>query len=154
MANTYTQIHLQFVFAVKHRGALIQPDWEEELFKYITGIVQNNGHKLLAINGMPDHLHMFIGYRVSQSIPKLVETIKTRSNQFINQRGFCRQKFEWQTGYGCFSYGKSQVNQVIQYVRNQKSHHRKTTFQTEYRKMLQAFQVEFNEQFLFDFLDE
>lgn len=151
MADTYTQIHIQLVFAVKGRSNMIQSSWEEELYQYITGIIQNNGHKLLAINGMPDHIHIFIGYRVSQPLPKLVETIKTDSNRFIKQKKFTQGQFAWQSGYGAFSYSRSQVNDVVRYVMNQKEHHSKTSFREEYVKMLNVFEVEYKKEFLFDF---
>lgn len=130
---------------------MIQSSWEEELYKYITGIIQNNGHKLLAINGMPDHIHIFIGYRVSQPLPKLVETIKTDSNRFIKQKKFTQGQFAWQSGYGAFSYSRSQVKDVVRYVMNQKEHHSKISFKDEYIKMLNAFEVEYKKEFLFDF---
>lgn len=116
MANTYTKIYIQLVFAVQGRESLIQNNWEEELYQYITGIVQNSGHKMLRINGMPDHLHIFIGYDPKQTIPSLVETIKTDSNHFIKRKKFSPYKFNWQAGYGAFSYSHSQVDAVVQYI--------------------------------------
>ena len=153
MANTYTQLHIQLVFAVKGRESLIQKSWKDELYKYITGIVQNHNHKMLQINGMPDHLHIFIGYNPNQKIPDLVETIKTDSNHFIKRQGFCKYKFSWQEGYGAFSYARSQVNSVAQYIAKQEEHHRQKTFREEYLEMLQKFEVEYKEEYLFDFLD-
>lgn len=153
MANTYTQIYIQTVFAVKGRESLIGSDWKEELYKYITGIVQNNGHKMLAINGMPDHVHIFFGYDVKQKIPDLIETIKTDSNHFIKRMGFCPFKFGWQSGYGAFSYSRSQMDSVIKYIVNQESHHQKKTFQAEYLEMLRKFEIEFKDEYLFDFLN-
>lgn len=152
MANTYTQLHIQLVFAVKGRASLVHSSWKNELYKYITGIVQNHHHKMLQINGMPDHIHIFIGYDPRQTIPDLVETIKTDSNHFIKRQGFCPQKFNWQEGYGAFSYARSQVDAVVKYVANQERHHQKKTFQEEYLKMLQKFEVEYKEEYLFDFL--
>jgi len=151
MANTYTQLHVQLVFAVKGRASLVQSTWKDELYKYITGIVQNHHHKMLQINGMPDHIHIFIGYDPRQTIPDLVETIKTDSNHFIKRQGFCPQKFNWQEGYGAFSYARSQVDAVVKYVANQERHHQKKTFQEEYLMMLQKFEVEYKEEYLFDF---
>lgn len=153
MANTYTQLHIQLVFAVKGRESLIQKSWKDELYKYITGIVQNNNHKMLQINGMPDHLHLFIGYSPNQKIPELVETIKTDSNHFIKRQGFCKYKFGWQEGYGAFSHARSQVNAVVRYIAKQEEHHRQKTFREEYLEMLQKFEVEYKEEYLFDFLD-
>ena len=153
MANTYTQLHIQLVFAVKGRESLIQNTWKEELYQYITGIVQNNKHKMLQINGMPDHLHLFIGYNPNQKIPDLVETIKTDSNHFIKRRGFSKYKFSWQEGYGAFSYARSQVDAVVKYIARQEEHHRKRSFREEYLELLQKFEVEYNDAYLFDFLD-
>ena len=136
MANTYTQIHLQFVFAVKHRTSLISPVWEKELYLYISGIVENNGHKLLAINGMPDHIYIFIGMRPTQSVSDLLQDIKRNSSLWINQKGFIRGNFEWQEGYGGFSYSKSHVENVINYVHKQEEHHKKQSFREEYLEFL------------------
>lgn len=153
MANTYTQLHIQLVFAVKKRDALIEKTWKEELHRYITGIVQNNHHKMLQINTMPDHLHLFFGYNPNQKIPDLVEAIKTDSSHFINRQGFCKQKFTWQAGYGAFSYAKSQTYRVIQYIAKQEEHHSRKTFREEYVEMLKKFEVEYKERYLFDFWD-
>ncbi len=153
MANTYTQLYIQLVFAVKNRESLIQKEWKEELYQYITGIVQNNGHKMLRINGMPDHVHIFIGYKPTQTIPDLVETIKTDSDIFIKKNRFCKFKFQWQSGYGAFSYSHSQIDAVVKYIINQEEHHRKKTFREEYLDMLQKFEVEYKDEYLFDFFD-
>ena len=106
MANTYTQVHLQFVFAPKYRESLIHDSWENELYKYITGIVQANKHKLVAIKGMPVHVHMLIGFRPTQSMADLMQDVKAGSSKWINANKYCRGRFEWQTGYGAFSYSK------------------------------------------------
>jgi putative transposase len=153
MANTYTQLDIQLVFAVKGRQSLIQKSWKDELYKYITGIVQNHKHKMLRINGMPDHLHIFIGYHPTQLIPDLVENIKTSSNSFIKEKRFIPFAFNWQSGYGAFSYGRSQRDAVIRYIDQQEKHHRKKTFREEYLEMLNKFEVEYKEEYLFDFLD-
>jgi len=153
MANTYTQLEIQLVFAVKGRQSLIQKSWKDKLYKYITGIVQNNNHKMLRINGMPDHVHIFIGYHPAQLIPDLVEDIKTSSNAFIKHNGFCPFKFNWQTGYGAFSYGRSQRSAVIKYIDNQELHHRKKTYREEYLERLRKFEVEYKDEYLFDFLE-
>lgn len=149
MANTYTQIHIQFVFAVKFRDAVIHSSWKDELYRYMTGIVQNNKHKLIAINGMPDHIHILIGMRPTQSISDLMQDIKGSSSKWINQKGFIKGKFEWQEGYGAFSYGKSQVKDVIAYIENQEQHHSKKTFRDEYMDFLKKFDVEYDEQYIF-----
>ncbi|MUV03017.1 IS200/IS605 family transposase [Flavobacterium rakeshii] len=149
MANTYTQIHLQFVFAVKHRTSLISPIWKKELYLYISGIVENNGHKLLAINGMPDHIHIFIGMRPTQSVSDLLQDIKRNSSLWINQKGFIRGKFEWQEGYGAFSYSKSHVENVINYIHKQEEHHKKQSFREEYLEFLKKFDIDYNEKYIF-----
>ena len=153
MSDTYTQIHIQVIFAVKGRQSLIPFSFEDELYKYITGIVQNKNQKMLAINGMPDHIHIFIGYDPKQKIPDLVETIKTDSNHFIKRSGFSKFAFSWQAGYGAFSYSRSQVKVVAEYIMNQEEHHRNKTFREEYLEMLQKFEIEFKEEYLFDFID-
>lgn len=148
MANTYTQIYLQFVFAVQDRISLIHSSWEEDLYKYLTGIVQNNGHKLIAINGIPNHLHVFIGYKPHQLIPDLLQDIKGSSSKWINQQGFVKAKFRWQAGYGAFSYSHSQIDNVVKYIINQKEHHRVNTFYEEYLNYLREFKVPFNEKYV------
>ena len=149
MANTYSQIHLQFVFAVKHRYSLISSVWKQELYLYISGIVESNGHKLLAINGMPDHIHIFIGMRPTQSVSDLLQDIKRNSSLWINKRGFVNGKFEWQEGYGAFSYSKSHVKNVIEYIRKQEEHHKKHTFKEEYLEFLKKFEIEYDEKYIF-----
>ncbi len=149
MANTYTQIHLQFIFAVKYRAALIQPSWKDELYKYITGIVQNNDHKMLIINGMPDHIHILTGMRPAQSVSDLLQDIKGGSSKWINEKEFTNRHFTWQGGYGAFSYGKSQIKNVISYIKNQEKHHRKKSFQEEYVEFLDKFEVDYDERYIF-----
>ncbi|HEX5150405.1 MAG TPA: IS200/IS605 family transposase [Parafilimonas sp.] len=149
MANTYTQLHIQFVFAVRYRAALIQKPWKDELHKYITGIFQDNEHKMLQINSMPDHVHIFIGLRPAQSISSLIQNVKTESSKWVKEKGFCMEPFAWQEGYGAFSYSKSHVPDVIRYIQNQEIQHRKETFLNEYRKMLKAFAIEYDEQYIF-----
>lgn len=149
MSNTYTQIHIQFVFAVKFRKALIQPIWKDELFKYITGIIQKNNHKLLAINGMPDHIHILIGLRPTQSISDLMQLVKSNSSKWVNEKGFLSSKFEWQEGYGAFSYSKSHLKNVIRYIENQEQHHKKKTFLEEYVEFLEKFEVEYDSRYIF-----
>ena len=150
MANTYSQIHLQFVFAVKHRQSLISDHWKEQLYQYITGIIQNQGHKLLAINGMPDHIHIFIGMRPSQSVSDLLKDIKRSSSLWINQNRYVIGKFEWQEGYGAFSYSKSHIDQVIKYIDNQEEHHGKISFREEYLNFLKKFEIDYDEKYIFD----
>ena len=144
MANTYTQLHIQLVFAVQNRISLIQPTWKNELYKYTTGIVQNNGHKLLAINGMPNHVHIFIGYKPHQLIPDLLQDIKGSSSKWINKKGFTNGKFNWQEGYGAFSYSHSHIDRVIKYILNQEQHHKKKSFKEEYLELLDKFQIDYD----------
>lgn len=153
MANSYTQIHIQFVFAVKYRAALIGNDWKEKLHQYITGIFQENKHKMLQINSMPDHIHIFIGMRPHQSVSSLIQNVKTESSKWIKAQDFCSQSFAWQEGYGAFSYSKSQVPDVVRYIINQEMHHKKITFLDEYRKFLKAFEIDWDEQYIFKELE-
>jgi REP element-mobilizing transposase RayT len=129
------------------------PDWEERLYRYITGIVQTSGQKMLAINGMPDHLHFFIGMKPSCCLSDLVREIKKSSNEFVNDSGFTKFKFSWQEGFGAFSYEQSQLDMVIRYIMNQKDHHKKKTFREEYTCLLKNFNVTYNEQYLFDWIE-
>jgi REP element-mobilizing transposase RayT len=157
MANTYTQIHIQTVFTVQNRHCVISPSWEIELYRYLTGIIQNYGHKVLAINGMPDHIHIFLGMRPNQSLSDLMQQVKGDSSKWINQKGFITGRFSWQEGYGGFSYGRSQIINVIDYIKDQKNHHRKKTFLEEYIEFLEKFEVPFDERYVFqpiDFKDE
>lgn len=149
MANTYTQIHVHFVFAVKYRLGIIQSEWKAELYKYITGISQNNNHKLLAINGMSDHIHILIGIRPSQSISDLMKDIKQSSSKWINENKYTKTHFEWQEGYGAFSYSKSQIDTVIRYIQNQEEHHKTKTFIAEYLEILQNFEIEYDSKYIF-----
>lgn len=157
MANTYTQIHIQSVFTVQDRHCIIKKSWKDELYKYISGIIQNHGHKLLEINGMPDHIHVFFGMRPTQSLSDLMQDIKGDSSQWINKKRFVPGRFSWQEGYGGFSYSKSHVNHVIDYIKNQEIHHHKRTFVEEYLDFLEKFEVPYEERFIFkpvEYLDE
>ena len=149
MANTYTQLYIHCVFAVKYRAAVIVPAWQEQLHKYITGIVQNNGHKLIAINSMPDHLHLFAGLNPKQSISDMMRLVKGDSSEFVNDHRFTKRKFHWQGGYGAFSNSKSQIDAVVKYILNQQAHHHKKTFKEEYTGMLKDYDVDFNEKYTF-----
>jgi REP element-mobilizing transposase RayT len=153
MANTYTQIYVQVVFAVNGRLTLINDEHKEEIYKYITGIVRNKGHKLLAINGMSDHVHILLGLKPDSALSDLVRDIKVSSTNFINEKHLARGKFGWQEGFGAFSYGHSQLTTVIRYVQNQESHHHRRTFKDEYLALLQKFNVEFNAKYVFDFME-
>ncbi len=149
MANTYTQIHIQFVFAVKYRDGLIHLYFKDELYQYIAGIINHHNHKLLAINGMPDHIHILIGMRPAQSISDLMQDIKGSSSRWINEKKFLKVKFEWQEGYGAFSYAKSQVNNVINYIKNQEQHHSIKSLRQEYLEFLELFEVAYDERYIF-----
>jgi len=149
MANTYTQLYIQFVFAVQNRRSLIRPEWEEELYKYITGIIQNKSHKMIAINGMPDHLHMFIGFQPVDHMSELIKVVKGESSKWIKERGLIKRGFRWQEGYGAFSYSRSHIDRVYHYIQNQKQHHRKKTFRKEYIALLEKFNVDYDERYIF-----
>jgi putative transposase len=149
MANTYTQIHIQAVFAVRNRESLIMNSWKDELLKYMTGIIQNHEHKVLAINGMPDHIHIFFGMRPVQSLSELMQDIKGDSSLWINKKGFVKSRFSWQQGFGAFSCSMSHLDNVIKYINNQEIHHRKKTFIEEYQYFLDKFKVDFNERYIF-----
>lgn len=151
MPNTYTQIYIQAVFAAEGRQNLIRREHKEELHKYITGIVQNHRHKLIAINSMPDHLHMLIGLKPSMALSDLIQEVKADSTNFINRKRWVAGKFNWQEGYGAFSYGHSQLNTIIRYIQNQEKHHAKKTFREEYFSFLKKFEVPHDEKYVFEF---
>jgi putative transposase len=153
MPETFTQIYIQIVFAVKGRQSLIGPQWEEELYKYISGIVRNKEQKLLAINGMPDHIHLLIGMKPTCCLSDLIREVKKASNQFVNEKRFSRSKFEWQAGFGAFSYSHSNLNAVIAYIQNQKHHHQKKSFRYEYLEFLAKFDISFKDEYLFDWIE-
>lgn len=151
MANTYTQIHIQVVFAVQGRQSLIADEWKNELYKYITAIIQNSEHKVLQINGVSDHIHILFGMRPTQSLSDLMKQVKQDSSKWINQKGFSKGRFSWQAGYGAFSYSKSEIPAVIHYIQRQEEHHhgQGSSFQSEYLRMLKEFDIDFNEAYLF-----
>ncbi len=153
MANTFTQIHIHIVYAVKHRDMLISPSWKVRLHKYTTGIIQNQGHKLLAINSMPDHVHVFIGMKPDANLSDLVRDIKRDSTNFVNQQIKVRRRFSWQEGFGAFSYSHSQIDSVVKYILNQEEHHRRQSFREEYEALLKEFAVEYDSRYVFDRLD-
>ena len=153
MPNTYTQIYIQYVFAVKGRENQIKPENNNELQKYITGIITKRKCKMLAINNMPDHIHILIGINPTYSVSKLIQEIKAISSGFINDKKWMRNKFSWQTGYGAFSYSRSQIDSVINYINNQQKHHKKKTFKEEYLEFLEKFNIEYDNKYLFEFYD-
>ena len=152
MPNTFSQIYIQIVFAVKGRENLIHKDWKDELYKYITGICTEHDQKLLAINGVSDHIHILIGLKPSMSLSDLVKIIKSNSSRFINEIKWIKGKFNWQQGYGAFSYAHSQLNAVIAYIENQEIHHYKKTFKEEYIDFLVKYHITYNENYLFEWI--
>jgi len=149
MANTYSQLYIHIIFAVKGRQSLIAAKWKEEIYKYITGITTNKGQKLIAINGMPDHIHILIGLKPDKSISDLVRDIKSNSSKFINDKKWITGKFEWQIGFGAFSHSHSQLTNVIKYIQRQEEHHKVKTFKEEYIEFLKLFNIEFKDGYLF-----
>ncbi len=152
MANTFSQLYIQVVFAVKGRQSLIQEKWEAQLYQYITGIIKAKDQKLLAINGMPDHIHIFMSIKPSCCLSDLVREIKKSSNEFINSNNLTHGPFLWQEGFGAFSYSHSHIDRVAKYVLHQKEHHKKSTFKEEYIDLLHKFQITYDEKYLFDWL--
>lgn len=152
MPNTYTQIYIHCVFAVKYRTALIQAAWEEQLHKYITGIIHNNGHKLLAINSAADHIHLLISFNPKQSLAELMRLVKGDSSEFINKQRLTLGRFQWQEGYGAFSNSHSQLDAVVKYIVNQKQHHYKNTFEEEYNRLLQSYAIDYDNRYTFQAL--
>jgi putative transposase len=149
MANSFTQLHIQLIFAVQYRAALILPEWKERLHQFITGITQNDRHKMLQVNSRPDHIHILIGQRPYQSTSTLVQNIKTSSSLWINDNKFTESRLAWQEGFGAFSYSKSNLNRVIRYIQNQEQHHKKVNFQQEYIAFLDAFEIEYDKKYIF-----
>jgi len=149
MANTYTQIHLHLVFAVQNRISLIKKEWQQNLYKYIITIIQKHDHKVLSIGGMSDHIHILIGFRPTQALKALMQEVKRDSSEWINKSGFAMGKFSWQEGYGAFSYGKSQLKDVIEYIENQEVHHKGKSFVKEYKILLDKFGVEYDDKYIF-----
>lgn len=154
MPGSFSQIYIQIVFAVKGRQNLIGKEWKDELHKYISGIITNKGQKSIIVNGVADHVHIFVGLKPAMAISDLVRDIKNNSSNFINEKKFIKGKFSWQEGYGAFSYAHSQIENVYQYIANQEEHHKKKTFKEEYLGFLQKFEIEYNEKYLFEWIDE
>lgn len=149
MANTYHQIYIQTVFAVKFRQGLILPEFRQELFGYIGQTIGNLGHKTLIVNGVADHVHCFFGMNPEQSLSNLMREVKANASGWVNKKKFLSHRFEWQKGFGAFSYAKSQVNAVFKYIQNQEEHHKSRTFRAEYIDILQKFEIDHNEKFIF-----
>jgi REP element-mobilizing transposase RayT len=153
MANTYSQIYIQIVFAVESRQNLLDPIHNDELQKYITGIVTAQRHKLIEINNMPDHVHLLVGQRPDSNLSDLVGDIKSGSTNFINRQRWVRGRFNWQEGFGAFSYSRSQLDKVVRYIRNQQRHHRSRSFRDEYLNLLRRFDVQYDERYVFKFIE-
>jgi putative transposase len=153
MPGTYSQIYIQIVFSPYKRKNLISNNWSEELYKYIGGIIKNKGQKLIAVNGMPDHIHIFVNIKPSISVSDLVRDIKNNSTNFINEKRLVKGIFSWQGGFGAFSYSLSQIDTVYNYIMNQKEHHNKESFKEEYLEMLRNFDIEFEEKYLFEWFE-
>jgi REP element-mobilizing transposase RayT len=149
MANTYTQIYIQVVFAVEGRQNLLRPEHNDELQKYITGIVSGQNQKLLAINNVPDHVHLLVGLRADLSLSELMRDIKAGSSRFVNEKRWTNGRFSWQEGFGAFSYSRSQIDAVIRHIQNQQRHHARRTFREEYIEFLRKFEVEHDERYIF-----
>jgi REP element-mobilizing transposase RayT len=152
--GNFTQLHIQLVFAVKYREALLRKEIRENVFEYIAGIITTMGHKTLIVNGFSDHVHIFMGMNPKISISDTIHDVKRNSSLFINNNSLCQHKFAWQNGYGAFSYSHSHIKNVYNYIKNQESHHTRKTFQQEYMEFLEKFEVPYDERFLFDFFDE
>ena len=154
MANTYTQIYIHVVFAVHARESLIKPEWKEELFKYIAGILNNQRTKLIAIGGVEDHIHILFGMNSTIALSHLVRDVKAGSSKFINENKFVRGKFYWQEGFGAFSYSRSHIDAVAKYILNQEQHHSGKSFKDEYVGLLDRFEVEYDGRYLFNWIED
>lgn len=154
MPDTFSQLYIQVVFAVKRRENLISQHWKTDLHKYIAGIITAKGQKSIVVNGMPDHIHAFIGLKPSMAIADLVRDIKNNSSNFVNTQKLVKGKFAWQEGYGAFSYSHSHIDRVYKYILNQEQHHQKETFRQEYLSLLKKFEIPYDEKYLFDWYDE
>ena len=150
MANTYHQVYIQVVFAVKYREAVIDNEWKSILFGVIGNLINETGSKTVIVNGVEDHVHCFLGLKPTVSISELMKTVKAKSSKYINDHNLTKSRFEWQEGYGAFSYSHSQIDAVYKYILNQEEHHKKQTFREEYLEFLDKFQVSFDERYIFE----
>ena len=153
MAGTFSQIYIQIVFAVQGRQNLLQKEWRDEVFKYMSGIIKNKGQKPIIVNGVSDHVHAFIGLKPVMALSDLVRDLKNNSSNFINDHAWIKGKFNWQEGYGAFSYSHSQIESVYNYILNQETHHHKQTFKDEYMDLLKKFEIEFELKYLFEWIE-
>ena len=153
MAGSYSQIYIQVVFAVRECQNLLHKEWRDDVFRYMSGIIRNKGHKPIIVNGVSDHVHVFVGLEPSMALSDLVRDVKNNSTNFINDHSWIRGKFSWQEGYGAFSYSQSQITYVYNYILNQEEHHHKRTFQEEYVDFLEKFEIEHDVKYLFDWIE-
>jgi len=153
MAGTFSRIYIQYVFAVKGRANLLHKSWRDEVFKYMSGIIKSKGQKPIIVNGVENHVHVFVGLKPTMRISDLVRDIKNNSSKFINEQNFIKGKFRWQAGYGVFSYSHLQLAYVYNYIKNQEKHHKKQTFKEEYKEYLEKFEIEHDDKYLFDWLE-
>jgi REP element-mobilizing transposase RayT len=149
MANTYHQIYLQTVFAVKYRNADLSKSWRSKLFGVIGSLINETNCKTIIVNGVEDHVHCFVGLKPVVSVSELMKVVKAKSSKYINDHSLTKERFEWQEGYGVFSYGQSQIDRVFKYIQNQELHHKKQTFREEYFEFLKKFKIEYDEQYIF-----
>lgn len=150
MANTYHQLYIQVVFAVKYREAVLHKEWRKEVFGVIGNLINETGCKTLLVNGVEDHVHCFLGLKPTVSISELLKTIKAKSSKYINDNRFILNRFEWQEGYGAFSYSHSHIKEVYNYVANQEEHHKKESFKEEYLNYLNKFEIPYDERYIFE----
>ena len=153
MAGTFSQIYIQVVFAVQGRQNMLQKPWRDEVFKYMAGIIKGKNQKPIIVNGVSDHVHLFIGLKPSMCLSDLVRDIKNNTTNFIKEKKFLRGEFAWQEGYGAFSYSHSQLDDVYKYILNQEEHHHKRTFKEEYLDFLEKFEIEHDVRYLFEWID-
>jgi putative transposase len=154
MANTFSQIYIHCVFATKDRDCSISQTWKNELYKYICGIVNNNNQKVYAINGVADHIHILISIKPNCLLSDLVRDIKASSSKWVNSKSFLKGKFQWQEGFGSFSVSQSQLDKVIAYIDNQEEHHKKLSFKAEYLDFLKSYNIEYDEKYVFQWVDD
>jgi putative transposase len=154
MANTYNQVYIQIVFAVKYREAVLHKDWRNEVFAVIGNLINGTGCKTIIVNGIEDHVHCFIGLKPTVSISELMKTVKAKSSKYINDKKFLLNRFEWQEGYGAFSYSHSQIKSIYNYVANQEEHHKKESFKNEYVEFLDKFEIPYDERYIFEDLKQ
>lgn len=150
MANTYHQIYLQTVFAVKYRNAMIEKTWQKDLFGVIGNLINETGCKTMIVNGVEDHVHCFFGLKPTVAVSELMKTVKAKSSKYINDHSLTPERFEWQEGYGVFSYSQSQIDAVYKYIQNQEEHHKKYTFREEYVDFLEKFKISYDEKYIFE----